>query len=122
MLTVPARICSVPGVSVARNGVSEINTQESPSRAPQQSVRFQITMELTATEAPRSTCHQAFGSALVAVTDPSKKFPSVLPSTADAAAASAYPGNVLLWLANLPCERFESAGPVPNTWTSARLK
>src|ERR1039457_6787290 len=36
-------------------------------------------------EAPKSTCHQALPSAFVAVTEPSRKFPSVLPSTAAAA-------------------------------------
>src|ERR1051326_3207815 len=79
---VPARFCSVAGVSVTRNGVSEMKTQKSFSPLPQQSVRFQTTNELTALEASRSTCHQALGSKLVAVTEPSKKLPSVLPSTA----------------------------------------
>src|ERR1051326_8432222 len=48
----------------------------------QQSVRFQIVMELTAAEAPRSTCHQALALKLVWLTDPWKKSPFVSPSTA----------------------------------------
>src|ERR1017187_557282 len=96
LLNVPARFWSVVGVSVGRNGVSEMKTQKSFSRRPQQSVRLKTTTELTAAEAPRSTCHQALVSALVAVTEPSKKFPSGLPSTADAAPAVAYPAMVLL--------------------------
>src|ERR1039457_1593992 len=123
MANVPARFWSVAGVSVGRNGVSEMKTQKSFSREPQQSVRFQTTTELTAAEAPKSTCHQALVSALVAVTEPSGKLPSVLPSTADAALALAFPGNVLLWLASLPCATFVGAvPPIPNTWTSARLR
>ena len=39
-------------------------------------MRFQTTTELTVAEAPKSTCHQALGSAFVAVTEPSTKFPS----------------------------------------------
>src|ERR1039457_4783395 len=91
LLNVPALNCSVAGVSEGRNGVSETNTQKSPSRLPQQSVRFQTTTEPMAVEAPRSTCHQALESRLVAVTDPFEKFPSVVPSTADVAPAAAYP-------------------------------
>src|ERR1017187_4048095 len=106
MANVPARFCNVAGVSVGRNGVSEIKTQKSFSREPQQSVRFQTSTEPTAVEAPKSTCHQAFGSRLVAVAEPSKKFPSRLPSTADAAPAVGYPGKVLLWVADLPRPRF----------------
>src|SRR5579863_4818339 len=81
-------------------------------------------MELTAVELPRSTCHQGFGSRLVAVTEPSPKLPSVLPSTAAAAPSVAYPGNVLFWVAALTCATSVGAGapPVPNTWTSARLR
>src|ERR1039457_4368007 len=122
VLNVPARFCSVAGVSVGRNGVSDTNTQKSFRREPQQSVRFQMTMLLMAAEAPKSTCHHAFGSRLVAVTEPSEKFPSVLPSTAAAALSVGYPGSVLLWVAALPCARFETSGGVPNTWTSARLR
>src|ERR1022692_101633 len=83
-----------------------------------------MTMELTAAEAPKSTCHQGLVSRFVWVTEPSKKLPSVLPSTAPAAPVVAYPASVLLWLAVLPSARFEGAGapPVPNTWTSARLR
>src|SRR5579871_6662074 len=115
---------SVEGVSVARNGVSETKIQKSLSRVLQQSVRFQITTELTVEEAPRSTCHQALGSALVAVTEPSKKFPSVLPSTAAPATAVGYPGSVLLCVAVLDSARLVGTGPppAPITWTSARLK
>jgi hypothetical protein len=58
---------------------------------------------------------QGFGSRLVAVTEPSEKFPSVLPSTADKAPSVAYPGNVLLWLAVLPKARFEPSANVPKT-------
>src|SRR5580704_16564172 len=81
-------------------------------------------MELTATEALRSTCHQGFGSMLVAVTEPSEKFPSVLPSTADAAPSVGYPGSVLLWRVNLPNATFVGTTdpPTPITCTSARLK
>src|ERR1039457_3442975 len=81
-------------------------------------------MELTAAEAPRSTCHQGVGSRLVAVTEPSGKLPSVLRSTATAAPSVEYPGSVLLWLADLPSATLVGAGapPVPNTCTSARLK
>src|ERR1017187_2888186 len=124
MLNVPARFWSVAGVSVARKGVFEVNTQKSPSRAPQQSVRFHTTTELTVAEAPKSTCHQAFRSRFVAVTDPSGKIPSVLPSTADAATAVAIPGKVLLSVAIFRIARLESvvALPNPNTWTSARLR
>src|ERR1017187_1011791 len=111
LLNVPARFCSVAGVSVARNGVSEMKTQKSFSREAQQSVRLKTTTELTTAEAPRSTCHQAFRSALVAVTEPSKKLPSRLPSTADDAPAVAYPAMVLLCVAVLPNARLE---PPPN--------
>src|SRR6266581_2720175 len=75
MLLVPGRFCSVDGVSVAPKGVSEAKIQKSFSRDPQQSVRFQICTPLTVAEAPKSTCHQAFTSAFVAVTEPLKKFP-----------------------------------------------
>jgi hypothetical protein len=85
-------------------------------------VRFQTTTELTAAKAPKSTCHQGFGSRFVAVTEPSKKFPSGLPSTADAATAPGYPGNVLLWVAVLPCARLIEGAGNPKTCTSARLR
>jgi hypothetical protein len=45
-------------------------------------VRFQIAMESMALEEPRSTCHQAWGSRFVEVTESWKKLPPVLPSTA----------------------------------------
>src|SRR5436305_157526 len=101
-----------------------MNTQKSPNREPQQSVRLKMVTELTAADAPRSTCHQALGSALVAVTEPLKKAPSVLPSTAEPAAAEGVPGTVLLCAAVLPSARLVGAGepPVPVTWTSARLR
>ena len=40
------------------------------------------TIELMMADEPKSTCHQALVSAFVWVTEPSKKLPSVLPSTA----------------------------------------
>src|SRR5579863_1817497 len=81
-----------------------------------------MVIELTAAEAPRSTCHQGFGSRFVAVTEPSKKAPSVFPSTAEFATAVGYPGSVLLCDATLPCDRFVAGGAVPITCTSARLR
>ena len=113
------------GRSVRREeGCVRSEHPKSPSRAPQQSVRFHTTTELTVAEAPKSTCHQAFRSRFVAVTDPSGKIPSVLPSTADAATAVAIPGKVLLSVAIFRIARLESvvALPNPNTWTSARLR
>src|SRR5437763_1685570 len=82
-----------------------MKTQKSLSRALQQSVRLKITTELIVDGLPKSTCHQALVSGLVAVTEPSRKLPSVLPSTAEAATAPANPGYVLLWEANPPCAR-----------------
>src|SRR5579871_303030 len=121
---VAVRFCSVEGVSVGRNGASETNTQKSLRRVLQQSVRFQRTTVLMVDETPRSTCHQALVSALVAVTELSKKLPSVLPSTAELAAAEAYPGNVLLCAVARPIARLVGVGapPVPDTCTSARLR
>src|ERR1022692_1867499 len=62
---------------------------------------------VTAAEPPKSTCHQALASAFVWVTEPSKKLPSVLPSTAPAAPVVAYPASVLLWVAVLPSATLE---------------
>src|SRR5579884_1065294 len=75
----------------------------------QQSVRFQITMELIEPEAPRSTCHHGYASRFVWLTDPSKKFPSVLPSTAlDATVFGPKPPSVLLCVAIFPAARLVS--------------
>src|ERR1051326_1946078 len=74
---VPGRNCNVAGGSVGRNGVAETKTHKSLRRDAQQSVRFQMMMLPITAEAPKSTCHQALVSKLVAVTEPSKKFPSV---------------------------------------------
>ena len=52
--------------------------------------------ELMVTDDPRSTCHHALSSRFVCVTDKSKNWPSVLPSTALAATALGYPAYVLL--------------------------
>src|ERR1039457_6102334 len=90
------RLQTVARWSGARRGVLKINPQNPPAREPQQSVRLKTVTELMAADAPRSTCHQALRSWLVAVTEPSVKVPSVLPSTADAAPAVRYPGSVLL--------------------------
>src|SRR5947208_2041511 len=55
-------------------------------------------------DVPRSTCHQAFTSWLVCVTEPSLRFPSVFPSTASCAptCAAVYPLMFDDWLAALP--------------------
>src|SRR5690349_13090057 len=95
------------GVSPVLNGVFETKTQKSPRRVPQQSVRFKITIDVIFAEAPRSTCHQGFASELVWVTEPLKKTLSVLPSTAEEAAAPVYPGSVLLCVAAFPSARLE---------------
>src|SRR5579871_104905 len=113
---VPARFCSVAGVSVARKGVLETNTQKSLSRVPQQSVRFQMVMLLMVAEEPRSTCHQALVSGLVAVTEPSKKAPSVFPSTA--ADGPELPDSVLLCVAVRPSARLV---PPPSALLSEKV-
>src|SRR5258707_556963 len=67
-------------------------------------------MELTAAEAPRSTCHQALASEFVWATEPSEKFPSVFPSTALVAPANEpQPVSVLLCIAVFPCARSDPA-------------
>src|ERR1051325_7042175 len=102
----PALFCKVDGVSAGSKGISDIKTQKSLRRDPQQSVRFQMTIEVTVEETPRSTCHQGWASMFVWVTEPWKKFPSVTPSTAEAAPADPNPTKVLLWVEGLPRARF----------------
>ena len=93
----------------------------------QESVRFQIVMELTVDEAPRSTCHHALASTLVCVTEPSAKMPSLFPSIAlEAAVVGPYIEAVLLCVATFPSARlfvtvslkvvgWTIVGPVPVT-------
>src|SRR5438045_730342 len=82
-------------------------------RSPQQSVRFQMSTLWTFWRPPRSTCHQAWGSRPVWVTEPAAQLPLVLPSMA-LLAGPPQPGS-LDWVAGLFWARFVSPEPAPTT-------
>src|SRR5258708_916071 len=76
-----------------------------------------MAMELIAAELPRSTCHQAFVSKPVWVTEPPPQFPLVFPSTAAPGVFNA----LLLCVADLACARLLPAVGGVGSCTCVRL-
>src|SRR5207244_1199294 len=97
--------------------LSSSSTLKLLRRSPQQSVRFQTSTLCTDCRLPRSTCHQAWASKPVWVTDPWAKLPSVLPSTA-LLGGPPKPGS-LDCVADLLRARLVRAEGMPHTFTSA---